>query len=63
MTNKTTMNKKDRISLIRRTTYLKKSVTNNDPKKIINFINEVEHLLEIRLKKIDNELNKKNNKK
>ena len=63
MTNKTTMNKKDRISLIKRTTYLKKSVTNNDPKKIINFINEVEHLLEIRLKKIDNELNKKNNKK
>lgn len=63
MTNKTTMNKKDRISLIKRTAYLKKSVTNNDPKKIINFINEVEHLLEIRLKKIDNELNKKNNKK
>ena len=52
----------DRISLIKRSIELKKSISDKTPEKLLNFVDTIEHLLEIKLKRIEKEINKKGSK-
>ncbi len=59
MTNETII-KEERVSLVKRTKYLKNSIEDEHPTQLINFVEEIEHMLEIKLKKIEKEIDKKN---
>lgn len=51
--------KEERISIIKRAKHLKDSIIDGYPKDLIKFMNDIEHTLKNRLKKIEKEIDQK----